>query len=229
MDILLILSLPPQNKMPIKLPTKWSKKNTKWYRAREYYNSHDVPNKLSLASFYQNLKHTSVPEEEREQFMIRKQHHNQHSKSKIQCYKEEMEWFFKQPNPPIDRNVFRQRLKCWYSKEEAILSIEELRVISDKKRSEKIKARIANWKVPKPYKETRSSLQEEDPEDYLIRIKMKPEEYRIYRRVYQDMIDNIDEQLSSSEIEFDKQIIHKLEEKRKQLERELSVLDYYNK
>lgn len=128
--------------------------------------------------------------------------------------------------PPMSRSIFYQRLKAWYSKDEALLDKESFDKLSrERNKSNKW---ISWYRISTNYV---SRLGEEedtatrDFDDY-IDITLTPEEARIFRKEYIKMIEDIERELTSLE---EKTAIKEANAKLEKLKRELNVFNAYNK
>ena len=129
-----------------------------------------------------------------------------------------MERRYAQPEPKSNKQVFYGRLQSWYTKEEAILTWERWTKVFAKKRW---------YTTNKKYIPTYSYLQEDEEElDYTwIDITYSKEEARIFRREFNDVIENLEWKIRQTE---DKECLRELNDKLEMARAELSLFNNYN-
>lgn len=141
-------------------------------------------------------------------------------------YWEIMKWFDSLKEPPMSRSIFYQRLKAWYSKDEALLDKESFDKLSrERNKSNKWTSwyRISTNYISRLGQE--ENIIERDFDDY-IDITLTPEEAKIFRKEYIKMIEDVEWTLTSLE---EKTAIKEANAKLEKLKRELNVFNAYNK
>lgn len=180
----------------------------------EFYNSWNWP-KITFGSFYQQYRSGQSMEEAIQPKVYTK-------KKKSYCWKraEEMERYDNAPEPKTQREWYRNRLNAWYPKEKAILVWEEwAEVKAEKQRKYPVVVKKNFQRKPKVVKP-------EDLTQYMIDITYPKEVAMVFRKVYQDMIAQIEWELTYTE---EKTQIVELNEKLERLEWELEIFNSYNK
>jgi len=137
-----------------------------------------------------------------------------------------MRWFDSLKEPPMSRSIFYQRLKAWYSKDEALLDKESFDKLSrERNKSNKW---ISWYRISTNYISRLGEEEDEATRDFddYIDITLTPEEARIFRKEYIKMIEDIERELTSLE---EKTAIKEANAKLEKLKRELNVFNAYNK
>ena len=133
---------------------------------------------------------------------------------------EEMKRYETAPEPKAKREWFRNRLKDWYCKEEAVL-------VWEPREEAKLRKRKNNPIVVKKYVRVRAdTIKKDSPDWYVIDITYPKEVARIFRKEYQNMIAQIEWELTYTE---EKTEIAKLNDRLEKLNNELNIFNSYNR
>lgn len=190
---------------------------TKKQEALEFYNSYEWA-KVSFNTFYQQCRWDvdwNRIIKPKTQWRIRGKLNRKGR------YKEEIEWRDEQPEPKTSLSLFRNRLNCGYSKEEAMLQWEEWQNL--------LKEKIGYRRItPKAYTPiyTKPIEEEFNADMYRIDITYPPEVAKVFRREYLNLISEVENTLQDTE---DKLLQHELCTKLDLLKAEVSIFNSYNK
>lgn len=191
---------------------------TKKQECLEFYNSRQGE-KITFPSFYQ-LYRKGWPMTMAE-MIVPKWKGTPKKKTYSWKWAEEMKRFDEQPEPKAKREWFRNRLKDWYSKEDAMLVWELWTEAKERKRAN------APVVVKKPYVPQRIKVEKKiDPNDFRIEITLSKEEANVFRKEYVRMIEDIEWELTYTE---EKTEVVKLNNKLQWLYEELKCFNSFNR
>lgn len=127
-------------------------------------------------------------------------------------FKDELEWYYKQDIPKVDRSKFYQRLYKWYSKEEAIKIDFVFTKNFSPRKDKQLYVRKSQVKADKEW-------------DYNeIRIRYTPEEAQVFKKEYIRIIDELEWKWRITEDQIEsKNIVKKIDS----LKREYQIFIFY--
>lgn len=187
---------------------------TKKQLCYDFYNSWKWP-KITFNSFYQQYRGGKSMEE-----AIQPRVYTKRKKPYSWVRAKEMERYDWAQEPKATKDSFRNRLILWYPKEKAVLVWEAWREAKAEKQ------RNTPVVVRKPVQRQPKTIKKEDLTRYMIDITYPKEVARVFRKVYQDMIAQIEWELTYTE---EKTQVAELNDKLTRLEWELEIFNSYNK